>query len=393
MVAPSPLAWAPIPARPRRLWRWVLGLVVLLIVAVVVLNSITVSYYALSPGDALAVNGSGGAVTVHANHVGSAKLYLTTVAVNEHVSLWDRMFSVLHPDTTLVPKQDITGGLKPSVYQKQNAQEMADSQLSAKVAALRRLGYHVPEHGDGALILQVEPGTPAEGQLKEGDVITAVDGKTVTLASDATAVIRAHQPSDEVRLDVSRPVSPPAELAVGSTPGKSSTTPANSTPVHLTIRPVACGSRCPGDGGRPLIGVSLATDNQQFDLPKDVGLEIQTNGIGGPSAGLAFTLGSIDALTTHNITGGHKVCVTGTIDPDGTVGEVGGVKQKTVAVEQQGCEYFLVPPEELAAARQKAQGRHLQVVGVSTLNQALDFLRSIHGDLTGVPTTPTTPAG
>lgn len=375
MVAPSPLGWDPIPARPRRAWRWVLGAVGFLIAAVIALNAVTVPYYAIFPGEAIAVNGPRGTVTVNTVHAGSGDVFLTTVTFHSRVTVWDQLFNFAHPDVELIAQRDLTGGVSASQYLAQNAQAMNDSELAAKVAALRRLGYVIPERGDGALVLQVGPGTAADGVLKEGDVITQIDAKKVRVATDATVAIRAHKPGDTVPMDVQRPG------LNGTRPGL----------VHVAIKPTACGSRCPSDPGRALIGVDLATDQQKFDLPTQVGLNIEASNIGGPSAGLAFTLGIIDALTSHSITGGHRVAVTGTIDPDGNVGPVGGVRQKTVAVEQQNCEYFLVPPDEFAAATARAKGSHLKVVSVSNLEQALSFLRSINGDLSGVPAQP--PAG
>ena len=308
MVVPSPLGWEPIPARPRSPWRWAGGVLAVLIAAVITANMVSVPYFALLPGRALPVDGASAPVTVKAVHRGSGDVYLATVLLDTHVTLWDRIFSFSHKDTQLIKKTDLTGGASPAQFAQQNTQEMADSQLFAKVAALRRLGYVVPETGDGALILQVEPGSPADGPLRAGDVVKKIDGKVIKLASDATTLIRGHKPGDIVALQIARPTPTPQTLDV-------------------TVKPIQCGPQlCPGDAHRPLIGVGLATDKDHFDLPSQVGLGIATDNIGGPSAGLAFALGALDALTTSNLTGGHRVGVTGTIDADGNVGPVGGVQ-------------------------------------------------------------------
>src|SRR5260370_41392192 len=120
-------------------------------------------------------------------------------------------------------------------------------------------------------------------------------------------------------------------------------------------------------------------------------MSITAQGLGGPSAGLAFALGALDALTTHNLTGGHRVAATGEIDASGNVLEIGGVTQKTITVERAGAEYFLVPRAELADAQKAAKGHHLTIVPVDTVEQALTFLRSIEGDLSGIPPTPPPP--
>jgi len=160
--------------------------------------------------------------------------------------------------------------------------------------------------------------------------------------------------------------------------------------LTLDAKPVACGAaNCPDDPTRPIVGISVATDNQSFDLPKTVSLSIQTQGIGGPSAGLAFTLGALDALTSSRLTGGARVAATGEIDASGNVLEIGGIVQKTITVERAGARYFLVPRGELAQAQKTAKGHDLTVVPVDTVDQALTFLKSIGGDVSGIPAAPT----
>ena len=95
--------------------------------------------------------------------------------------------------------------------------------------------------------------------------------------------------------------------------------------------------------------------------------------IGGPSAGLAMTLGVIDTLSGGKLTGGHTVAATGTMDSLGNVGDVGGVAQKTIAVENAGATIFLVPPGEYKDAKSK-QRPGLKIYAVSTLDQALKVL-------------------
>jgi len=370
MVVPSPLGWQPITAGRRRPWRWILGLVAVLVIAYAVLNTITVPYYGLLPGSAVAVDGKGGAVTVGSVHAGSGDIFLTDVLLQPRITVWDRLTDFMHPENDIVPTAVVTGGATATQYDQQNTEAMASSQEYAKVAALRRLGYAVTEQGDGALVVQVEPSTPAASQLQPGDVITTADGTAIKVASDLTAVIASLKAGDDIHLSVRRPAG------------------AKATVLALTVGTVACGSRCPGAPQRPLMGIGVGTDDQSFVFPKTVNLSISTTGIGGPSAGLAFTLGAIDALTTRDITGGHLVAATGTIDPDGNVGDVGGVKQKTIAVIRQHCQYFIVPSVEYATAEAQARGHHLTIVPVDTLEQALTFLRSIHGNLTGVPPAP-----
>ena len=371
MVVPSPLAWQPIPARPRRPWRWALGVVALLVAAFLILNTITVPYYGILPGPTYPVDGPQGAVVVNSAHAGSGNLSFVVVEEQARVSEWDRLtYGFTRPEVDLLPIAEVTGGASASQYNQENAQLMVDSQAAAKVAALRRLGYHVPELGDGAAVEQVDPHTPADGVVHQGDVITAADGKTIKVASDLTSVVTTLQPGTVVHLTVQRP----------GTPRPSS--------VHLNVSTIACGATiCPDQPNRALMGVAVATDHQSYAFPNGVNVNVVTSGIGGPSAGLSFALGVLDALTTRNLTGGHRVVATGTIDPDGNVGDVGGVRQKAIAVRDHHDQYFIVPRVEYQAAR-AAAGSTVHVVPVDTLEQALTFLRSIGGDLKGIPATP-----
>ena len=105
-------------------------------------------------------------------------------------------------------------------------------------------------------------------------------------------------------------------------------------------------------------------------------MTIDPGNIGGPSAGLAFTLGVIDELNPGDLTGGRKIAATGTIESDGSVGDVGGVVQKTAAVRRAGAIAFLVPPGEYADAVKNA-GPKLKVIKVTSLEQALDALKGL----------------
>jgi PDZ domain-containing protein len=124
------------------------------------------------------------------------------------------------------------------------------------------------------------------------------------------------------------------------------------------------------------LGVELE-DGNTYALPAKV--MINTQDIGGPSAGLAMTLTLIDKLSKNSISGNQPIAATGTMDVHGNVGDVGGVAEKTVAVQRAGAKYFFVPQVEVATAR-SAASPGLTIVGVTTLQQALHDLRKIGGE-------------
>jgi Lon-like protease len=207
-------------------------------------------------------------------------------------------------------------------------------------------------------------------------IITAVNGTATNSTCDVISALHPYKAGDTVHLSVEQSTVNTNAIVV---PGK---TVVESVVLGKVPRGTPA-SPCPGVSG-PLqgyLGVSLETF-QSFTYPFPV--TIDTSEIGGPSAGLAMTLGILDKLTNGSLTGGKTIAATGTIDEAGDVGDVGGVPQKTVAVERGGATIFLVPPEEVAAAKSKATAS-LQVDGVSTLSQALAVLKRAGGTL---PTTP-----
>jgi PDZ domain-containing protein len=229
---------------------------------------------------------------------------------------------------------------------------MDRTKSDAELVALQYLGYDVFKAA-GVDVLGVEPGTPADGKLQSADVITSIDGADVFRAEDLTSRLRTMSAGTLVTLGV--------EDQDG----------ANAHDVQITL-----GSRPDGTEGGYL-GVTVGTHAVESpDVP--VSIAIDSGDVGGNSAGLAFTLSIIDAMTPGSLTGDHTVAVTGTISLDGTVGDVGGVAQKAVAARRAGAEYMLVPRNLEAEAKKNAQD--MQVIPVSTLQEALDALTNLGGN-------------
>jgi PDZ domain-containing protein len=246
----------------------------------------------------------------------------------------------------------------------QDTQEMVDANEDSALAALAQLHYKVAEDSLGAQIDAVFAGTPAwRAGLKCDDLITAVNGKHVTKAQQVTALLARMAPGTTVTF-TDRPASG------GHT---------KQVKVQLVSPPES--ALLEGFTGHTYLGVEIETRVKTV-LPFPV--SVDAAGIGGPSAGLAFTLGILDALSNGKLTGGHRVAATGTISPQGVVGDVGGVQEKTVAVEKAGAQVFFVPQVEYTVAKSVADSR-LQVIPVTTLGQVLQILRQRYGG--GLPGT------
>lgn len=339
-------------------------LLVILLVAIIVSFRINLPYFALVPGQAQAV---GPLLTVpqgRAHHV-NGQLLLTDVGEGD-VTLGNWLYYKLDSNAQLYKKSDfIASGTSEQEYDQQGVVEMDESQLTAAAVSLRQLGYSVPYYNAGVLVWATEAGTGAYTALQVGDVITAVDSDPTPTAEALSKAMVGRKPGQKVTLKVGTVDNPQKDHYV--------TVKLSSTRVSGKV--VA------------IIGVQVFTQ-PGWTYPFHVSVNV--NNIGGPSAGLAFTLGLLDTLDGGNLTGGRTISATGTICADGSVGQVGGVPQKTVAVENAHATIFLVPEAEVAQAKQKATSS-LHVFGVSTLAQALQDLESLGGKLGTAATGP--PAG
>jgi PDZ domain-containing protein len=339
---------APATPRSRRRWWWV---VVPVVVALGLAGAsfVTIPYYAIAPGSAIDVRPLVD-VEEGPEHDPEAGVHLTTVSLRR-VTLLGALEGWLDPDIDVVEREVI---VPPDIGDRElrdfNLELMADSKQKALGVAFEALGFDAVS-GTGATIVQVVADSPAEGVLAAGEAIVGVDGEPVEVDHEAVRALGSRSPGDTVTLRVD-----PVE--------------GEERDVTVTL------GENPEVEGRPFLGVSLQTRDLSLDFPYEVDLESER--IGGPSAGLAYALEVIDVLTPGELTGGRPVAVTGTIELDGSVGEVGGVVQKTAAVEDAGIGLFLVPMGELEQAR-AAAGDDLRVEGVETLDDALRILADVSG--------------
>ncbi|MFK4761366.1 PDZ domain-containing protein [Microbacterium sp. ZW T5_45] len=235
-------------------------------------------------------------------------------------------------------------GVTTEQRDEQNATLMVDSQHEATAAALGELGY---DTGAQVAVVGTIEGSPADGVVQADDVITAIDGVDVTSAKQLRQAIQDAEGAD-VALTIERAG---ASQQVVLTPEKSVD---NGTTTWL-------------------VGVTLRTD---YDFPIDV--SIQLDNVGGPSAGMMFALGIIDTLTPGELNGGENVAGTGTIEADGTVGPIGGIRQKLYGARDAGADFFLAP----SANCDEVVGHvpdGLTVISTSTLEESVGALEVIAG--------------
>lgn len=367
---PTDLRWPPEnpgegSARSRKVSRWTMFFSILGVVAIAVGLAgtfIRVPYDTLAPGGTLNLETR---VTVKGVKTYRARGNVMLLFVREraHINLWSWLQAKIDPNIDLVKQVEITGGNSQQEADRQDVCDMTQAQAAARVAALTALGYHVPSE-PGLDVADLPAGLPAVKVLQPCDRILAADGRDLTQPGDLSKIVRAHKVGTAVSLRVVR---------AGRT---------------LTLRvPVV------EQQNTRIIGVVAAV---RFRIPLDI--ELDTSDVSGPSAGLAMALAIVDVLTPGELTGGKRVAVTGTIDPAGNVGEIGGLPQKAVAARAAHAQIFIVPTcaadsaeaackMDLATA-QKRVGKDVELAPVSTLAQALKVLRDAGGaPLPGPPAT------
>ena len=314
--------------------------------------SLPVPYVALGPGPLQNTLGTfQGAELIQVEgrttYPTEGQLNLTTVRVTDSLLLGDALRLWLDRRSAVVPREIIfPEDQTDEEVNEENVRLMQESQMFAATAALRELD--IPVTID-VVVESITRRSNANGVLRKGDVITAVDGTAVTEGEQLRSLVLKHKPGEVIELTYRR--------------GERTAT----APVRATS----------GDGGTAAIGVLL---REVPIYPFDVKIGLRDE-IGGSSAGLMFALGIIDKLTPGPLTGGEVIAGTGTIDDDGNVGPIGGIQQKLIAAKEAGASVFLTPKDNCAEAR-RAIPDGLRLVRVGTLHEAvtaLDALRTGRG--------------
>lgn len=320
----------------------------LLLVMLVTAWVVPLPYVVYRPGltvDVLGSDDEGEIIQVdgHEVHDAEGELRMTTVSVTQpeaDVHLFTLLHAWLSPADAVVPwdavyEEDTT----TEENKTQGAVQMVSSQDNATAAALTKLGYDV---GRAVEVVAVGDGAPADGVLEVRDLVLAVGGTPVSTPDEAIAQIRETPAGEPVELQIRRDGQ---EQTVSVTPED--------------------------EGGTPRIGATIGVG---YTFPFDVKVDIDP-AIGGPSAGLMFSLAIYDTLTPGSLTGGAVVAGTGEIGPDGAVGPIGGIQQKIAGADRDGADLFLVPAANCTDALGADNG-DMRLVRVETMSQAVDAVET-----------------
>ena len=278
---------------------------------------------------------------------GRGELFFVDVSIRR--ATWaERYLAFTRPEgSSLVPREDVVPpGSSFEARREDGLREMARSEKVAAAVALEKAGFKVKTTNKGALVEAVAPDAPAATKLESGDVIVTARGKPILTPGQLRAAFVGVHPGDDVVLRLRR----------------------DGRPKTVTVGTV----ESPAEKGRAIIGIRVA---QAADIELPVKVDIDLGQVGGPSAGLPFALDVLQELGT-NVDQGRKVVATGEIALDGSVGPIGGVKQKTYGARKAGADVFLVPAGENAAEARRYAG-NLLIIPVTSFQQALSALRTL----------------
>ena len=331
-----------------------LGLLVVLTLAAA---RMSVPYVTVSPGPTLDVLGKDrGKPIVRVEgtktYPTAGQLRLTTVSVTNpesELSLLEAMWAWMRSDRDVLPVESMYPKDSTAEQERtESAAQMVSSQDMAVAAALSELGYDLPTYVE---VTGVNPGGPSEGLLKPRDRITSAQGREVSDTDDLFAVLDEASPGDEIEVGVRRG-------------GEDRT-------FDITTE------AAPDDPDRAILGI-LIGPGYEFPFEVQVGID---DSIGGPSAGLVFALSVYDTLTPGALTGDNVIAGTGTIASDGTVGPIGGIRQKIFGAAEGGAELFLVPPDNCVAAMTVSVDEDdMRLVRADTMHSAVEALETYAQD-------------
>lgn len=278
----------------------------------------------------------------------TGSFFLTTVIAQTPITAGQWLYAQFSPAFTLVPPERVVPpDITPQELVEQSFAMLQTSEMVATVVGLQRAGF-AATISQRVAVIAVVPGSPAEGRLRPGDRIIAVNGAPIADTQDLVAQVTAQTPPASLEVRVER----------------------DGQPLTVTVALPA-----PADpADPPRLGIQVQEADAEVELPFAVTIRPEKI-IGGPSAGLMFALTVYDLVTPGDLTGGRRIAGTGTIDRDGVVGPIGGVEQKVAGAEWAGADYFLVPLANAAAAQRVAQ--RIEVVPVATIDEAIAFLNGL----------------
>ncbi|MXX00578.1 MAG: PDZ domain-containing protein [Acidimicrobiia bacterium] len=265
------------------------------------------------------------------------ELLLLTVSL-QPVNLYEAAIAFFDQKIDLIERESLRpGGETDEEARRRNLRAMDRSKDIAIAVALSELGLE-ETLAEGVEVVRVFGEAPAFDALSDGDLVVEMESQPVRTVEDIRRILENRRPGDEVQVTVIR----------------------NAEPTDLSFAL----HENPEAPERAMVGITASTAYP---------IEIDSANYGGPSAGMIYTLAIIDLLEQGELTDGRVVAGTGTISMDGSIGAIGGIRQKLVAAEAAGADVVLVPRDNYDEAG--AAPVEVEIVAVETISEAVSYLR------------------
>ena len=259
-------------------------------------------------------------------------------------------WSLINESYDLYPREVILpDGVTPKELSEISIQNMRTSENVAIAVALKNLGYEISSKGDGVAVVGLLDDSPVKNKLKKSDLIQSINSTDIFSATEFIATLRTYSIGETVSIGLLREIDGVKKQIFVKT----------TLVEHVEYK------------GEPMVGFLATTVNERFDFPFEI--DIKTGNVGGPSAGLMMALNVYNNLIPEDITNSMVVAGTGTIEIDGSVGPVGGIKQKIIAAKRAGAELILVPVANFEEAIQFETDK-TAIVAVDSFDEALSVI-------------------
>ena len=292
----------------------------------------------------------------------SGGFYLTTVAVSKASAL-TMLLAKTQPFVEIMKDEEVTGGASDAEYNRINQFYMENAQNTAIYEAFKLANKPFELKYEGVYVLDISDKSTFKDKLHVADTITKVNGKSFKSSTELIDYMSSQKVGDSVKISF----------------------------VEDKENKEATGKIIKLDNGKSGIGITLTNHTSISSNPKAT---INAGSIGGPSAGLMFTLETYEQLTDENLRKGREIAGTGTIEIDGTVGRIGGIDKKVATADKSGAEIFFAPDDEITADMKKADpniktnyqealaagkkiNTKMKIVPVKNVEDALKYLRKL----------------
>ena len=323
-------------------------LIVFLFIFIIIssLSLIQTEYYFMSPGPPYQWDIDYGEID---NYEFDGSLYQLTVRRDE-ANVLIYLWSLVNDSYDLYPREVILpDGVTPKELSEISIQNMRTSENVAIAVALKNVGYEISSKGDGVAVVGILDDSPVKDKLKKGDLLNSINNKNISSATEFISTLRTYSIGETVSIGLLREID-----------GNKKTLTIETTLIeHVEYE------------GEPMVGFLATTVNERFDFPFEI--DIKTGNVGGPSAGLMMALNVYNNLIPEDLTNSMIVAGTGTIEIDGSVGPVGGIKQKVIAAKKAGAELILVPVANFDEAK-IFETEETAVVAVDSFAEALSVI-------------------